>query len=197
MDFVRTVFYHLPEAAGSSVARLVYAIGGLAILVLVYRWYRLRNEMASNYGSQVETPSGDDDLVNGTSSVPTVRPSTSFAAGIGWRVLAAQVGSICLICIALVLAIAINRAVNARSQADFIVTCLEGQTCRVGPFSVELIRVEKAERPVVALKISSPGEALIALSLEQGESVRLEKDWQLQVERIGIASARLRFRRLR
>lgn len=196
MEFVRTVFQHLPAAASSSVAQVVYALGAVGILVLVHRWYRLRNEMELNE-SQTETSSEDNELVNGTSSALIVRPSPAPTEGLGWQMLAAKVVSVCLVLIALVLAIAINRAVTARSQADFSVTCLEGQTSMVGPFSVRLKQVDSTERPLVALEISSPSEALMEVSLGQGESVHLTGDFQIQIEQIGFGIARFRFRKLR
>ena len=196
MEFVRTVFHHLPAAAASSVALVVYALGAVGILVLVYRWYRLRNDMELKE-SQSEASSEDNELVDSTSSPLIVRLSPARTEGLGWQMLTARVVSVCLIVIALVLAIAINRAVTARTQADFSVTCLEGQTATVGPFSVRLKRVDRTEPPLVALEISSPSEALMEVSLGQGESVNLTEGYQIQIEQIGLGIARFRFRKLR
>lgn len=196
MDFVKAVFYHLPAAAASSVALVVYALGTLGIAVLLYRWYRLRNEMDLD-GSQTETSSEENDLVNGTLPTLIVRPSPALTGGLGWGMLAAKLVSVCLVVIALVLAIAINRAATARAQADFIVTCLEGKTSMAGPFSIYLKRVDIMERPLVALEISSPSEAPREVSLAQGESVHLTGDYQIQIKQIGLGIATFRFRKLR
>jgi len=196
MDFVKAVFYHLPAAAASSVALVVYALGTLGIVVLLYRWYRLRNEMDLDE-SQTKISSEENDLVNGTLPDLIVRPSPALTGGRGWRMLAAKLVSVCLVVIALVLAIAINRAVTARAQKDFSVTCLEGRTSMAGPFFVYLKRVDMMERPLVALEISSPGEAPTKVSLGQGESVRLTGDYQIQIKQIGLGIASFRFRKLR
>jgi len=191
MELIRTVFDHLPAAAGSLGARVVYAIGAVAILGLTIRWYRLKNEVGSNR-PQTEISSEEDDLVSSTFST-----SILGSGDIGWRTLAAKGAAVCLVVVALVLAIAINRAVRFRTQADFTVTCLQGQTAVAGPFSVRLKRVDRTERPLVALEISSPSAEPMEVSLGQGETVHLTGDFEIQVEQIGFGITRFRFRKLR